>query len=181
MRTTHFISRDKELAMIQKVIYNIKQSQDYYKGWFNPRETLMLMVSPDFSGIASTVISHALSDLGECMYTDCIHVPDPDEDVDLFKLRLEEDWPGIRRGFEGVPYKCFLLCEAGVISGRNFTWVDEFIRNNGAEDVKSIALFENKNSVYKSTFVGEYYNNDEQDLTFWWENPNRAFGDLQFL
>ena len=181
--TLLYVNQARELGNIQKVIYQIAQSEDYYKGWFDPKKTLMLMVSPDFSGIVSTIVSHALTVDGECMYSDCIHVPDPDEEPDMFKSRLEQTLKYIVRGFEEVPYENFILCEAGVISGRNYTWVHKTLNEYGISDpnIKSIALFENKGSIYKSDFVGEYYDADTQDLVFWWEKPNRAFGDLQFL
>jgi len=33
-------------------------------------------------------------------------------------------------------------------------------------------MFENTGSVYKSDYVGKYYNNETHDLTFWWERNN---------
>lgn len=183
MKDLLFVSRDRELSNIQKVIYQIKQTPDYHDGWFDPTKTLMLMVSPDFSGIVSTIVSHALTVDGECMYTDVIHVPDPDEDRSIFQTRLRKTLHDIMTGFEPTPYENFILCEAGVISGNNYTWVHKMMNEFGISDnsIKSIALFENKHSVYKSDFVGEFYDAQTQDLVFWWEQPNSAFGDLEFL
>jgi len=42
------------------------------------------------------------------------------------------------------------------------------IKNN----VFYLSLFENQSSIFKSDFVGEYYDNETQDLTFWWEEEN---------
>ena len=39
--------------------------------------------------------------------------------------------------------------------------------------VLTLALYENENSVFKSDYVGEYYNNTTEDLTFWWEEDNK--------
>ena len=36
----------------------------------------------------------------------------------------------------------------------------------------TLALFENEGSAWKSDFVGEYYNDKWDDLTFWWERDN---------
>jgi hypothetical protein len=33
-------------------------------------------------------------------------------------------------------------------------------------------MYENIHSIYKSDFVGEYYDDKTQDLTFWWEKEN---------
>ena len=37
----------------------------------------------------------------------------------------------------------------------------------------TVTLYENIHSKFKSDFVGEYYDNDIEDLTFWWERENR--------
>lgn len=177
MKELLFVSRDRELAGIQKLIYEIKRGP--HRDWIDHR-TLMLMVSPDFSGIVTTILAQGLSgDDGEIMYTDCIHVPDPDEDPFLFKQRFEQDWPLVVKSFEPKPMNKFILAEAGIISGRNYTWVTKAMQENGQHDFITVALFENVHSVYKSDYVAEYYDAEKQDLCFWWEKPNKAFGDLQ--
>ena len=39
-------------------------------------------------------------------------------------------------------------------------------------DIYTVAMFENVGSVYNSNYVGEYYNDSTEDLTFWWEMDN---------
>ena len=143
-------------------------------------ETLMLTVSPDFSGIVSTMLSHGISTNGQAMYSDSIHVPDPGELPGLYRQRLSETFEYIRRRYEGNCYTKFILCEAGVISGRNYLWLVDDLQRLGVprENILTVALLENTESKFKCDLVGEYYNNDEQDLCFWWENPNKAFGDF---
>jgi hypothetical protein len=34
------------------------------------------------------------------------------------------------------------------------------------------ALFENTESIYKSTVVGKYYTHSIEELEFYWEKPN---------
>lgn len=178
MRKLKFIGQAEETKNILKLAYNMKRFEG---DWFDHR-TLMVMVSPDFSGIVTTILAQALSgDDGEIMYTDCIHVPDPDEDVNLFKERLRKDWPAIERGFEDTKYEKFILAEAGVISGGNYTWlVDTLVNEFGVpkDNIRTVALYQNIHSKFQCDYVAEYYDNETEDLCFWWEKPNAAFGDF---
>jgi len=38
--------------------------------------------------------------------------------------------------------------------------------------ILTLTLFENIHSKWKSDFVGEYYDDEIEDLTFWWERDN---------
>ena len=66
-----------------------------------------------------------------------------------------------------------LLVEAGVIRGGNYTYVVDYLNKSYMNDVITLALYENKNSVFKSNYVGEYYDNSTEDLSFWWERDNK--------
>lgn len=177
-RKLKFVGQAEETKNILKLAYNMKR---YEPEWFD-ESTLMIMVSPDFSGIVTTILAQQLSgDSGEIMYTDCIHVPDPDENVELFKDRLRAEWPRIERGFEDTKYEKFILAEAGVISGGNYCWLTEmFTKEFGIspENIRTVALYENIHSKFKCDYVAEYYDNEQEDLCFWWEKPNAAFGDF---
>ena len=176
MRRLHFIDQSTETAMAQKLIYQIKRK---HQEFMDAENTLMLTVSPDFSGIASTIISHGLSTQGTAMYSDSIHVPDPGEDVEFYKQRLRDTWHHTCANYDGSKYTKFILCEAGVISGRNYKWLVDELVSLGVQykDILTVSLFENKHSMFKCHVVGDYYDNDIQDLCFWWEQPNKAFGD----
>lgn len=178
IRKLHFISRDRELAGIEKLIYQFKRKDP---DWVD-EQTLMLMVSPDFSGIVTTIMSHALSpDGGKMMYTETVHVPDPGEEQDKYKARFLRDFPTQMKGFEEHPHLKFIVAEAGVISGRNYIWIYDMLTKEfdiPKENIRTVALFENTHSAFKCDYVGEYYDNETQDLCFWWEKPNKAFGDF---
>ena len=45
-------------------------------------------------------------------------------------------------------------------------------KEKGIVDIYTVAMFENVGSVYNSNYVGEYYNDSTEDLTFWWETDN---------
>ena len=173
-----FISQAEETAGIQKMIYDFKR---FYPD-FVDKETLMLMVSPDFSGIVSTIMAQALSIPGEpLMYIDAVHVPDPDEDPQLFKERFRKDFPAIRESFEGYPMQKFILVEAGVISGRNYSWLTEMmIKEFGVlrQNIITVALYQSSKAKFQCNLVGDYYDHENEDLCFWWEVPNIAFGDF---
>jgi hypothetical protein len=66
-----------------------------------------------------------------------------------------------------------LLVEAGVIRGGNYKFLTEWIAEHYPDvKVKTLTLFENVHSAFKSDFVGEFYDDKTQDLTFSWEKFN---------
>jgi hypothetical protein len=102
-----------------------------------------------------------------------VDVPYPDEEFDdkfvnailaLFYLNLAD-----------IGNKKILLVEAGVIRGGNYTKVHEIIRKQLklTQEIYTLTLFENFKSKFKSDFVGRYYDDSKEDLTFWWEKPNK--------
>jgi uncharacterized protein with ParB-like and HNH nuclease domain len=62
--------------------------------------------------------------------------------------------------------------ESGVIRGGNYTFVTDFLNENYYNENKTASMFENVGSAFKSDFVAEYYDNEIQDITFWWEKKN---------
>jgi len=104
-----------------------------------------------------------------------VDVPYPDQEfdqefeqavVDMFSMYYH-DWS---------KKKYILLVEAGVIRGGNYTKIVEILRKNFQllpDRVITLTMYENIHSKFKSNFVGEYYDNETQDLTFWWENYNK--------
>lgn len=47
-------------------------------------------------------------------------------------------------------------------------------------EIITATMFENVNSKFKSDVVANYYDDDEQDLTFYYEKPNKHWnGDKQ--
>lgn len=178
MRKLKFVNQAEELGNIQKLIYQMKRK---HREFTDADSTLMLIVSPDFSGIVTTILSHGVSDKGQAMYSDVIHVPDPGENPEVYKNRLLDTWHQIKQKYGGGEYTNFVLCEAGVISGRNYDWLEKTLNEDlgvPLENILTIALYQNTGSIFQCDLVGEYYNNEKEDLCFWWEQPNRAFGDF---
>lgn len=158
-----YVSADKEMSLIQKMTYQIQMSDID----INPSETCFLMVSPDYSGIVTQHLSHGLSKDGEIYHIEAVNVPFPDENVKPYKVNFQinfAEWI--------LDWQNFVLIEAGVIRGGNYTWITEVMEDFTEKNYHSVALYENVHSKFHSDFVGEYYNDMTHDLHFWWEKPN---------
>lgn len=148
-------------------------AKDLLEQNFNASNTVIVTVSTDYSSNVGQLLRHALSYGEEICDGFGVDVPYPDEIwderyigelikvFDLYKYKLEN--------------KKILFVEAGVIRGSNYKYIQDFLCDHLGitEDVFFLALFENKNSKFKSDFVGDYYDNETQDLTFWWEEENK--------
>jgi len=66
----------------------------------------------------------------------------------------------------------FVLIEAGVIRGSNYTWITKIMNSTIKGNIYTIALCENIYSSFKSDFVSLYYDGTQEDIHFWWEQPN---------
>jgi hypothetical protein len=75
---------------------------------------------------------------------------------------------------DSIGDKTILLVEAGVIRGGNYTKVVDIIQNEleMTQPILTLTMYENIHSKWKSDYVGEYYDDNTEDLTFWWERYN---------
>jgi hypothetical protein len=165
MRKEYSISIEKELALIESLSYEILE-QD-----FNASNTVIISVSSDYSSIVGQIIRHNLSFKGEIADGFSVDVPYPDQ------TWTEDFIEELHSTFNLYDYKfnrkTLLLVEAGVIKGGNYKFLTEWIFSNYPKaTVKTLTLFENTDSAFKSNFVGEYYDDKIQDLTFSWEKYN---------
>jgi hypothetical protein len=134
--------------------------------------TIVVTVSTDYSSNVGQLVRHGLTANGEICDGFGIDVPYPDESWgETYKLELQTIFELYRYKLEG---KSILFVEAGVIRGSNYKYLVDFLKNKMgiSNPFYFLALFENESSAFKSDFVGEYYDNDTQDLTFWWEQQN---------
>lgn len=158
-----YISRDQEMALIEELLYKIKVS----KPDIHPSKTCFLCVSPDYSSIVTQLLSHGLSMDGEIFHIESVNVPFPDEDAKQYKVNFELDFA------EWVlDWQNFVLIEAGVIRGSNYTWITETMEKFVEKNYYTVALCENMHSKFKSDFVSLLYDDYMTDLHFWWEKPN---------
>jgi hypothetical protein len=163
MKQLLFISEDKEKSLIQEMTYRLKMANlDIH-----PSNTCFLMVSPDYSAIVTQHLSHSLSMDGEIFHIEAVNVPFPDEEVRDYKLEFTQNFMKWQTRWDN-----FVLIEAGVIRGGNYTWITEIMSRMTGGNIYTVALCENVNSAFKSDFVSLYYDDTVEDLHFWWEQPN---------
>ena len=113
---------------------------------------------------------HFLSVNGEICDGFGIDVPYPDETWDEQYVKELNDVFELNK--HKIKDKKLLLVEAGVIRGGNYAFLDKYLRGKDVTNFYTLAMYENKGSAYKSSYVGKYYDNATQDLTFWWERGN---------
>ena len=70
-RPLFFISREKEFELINKLLTIVDNCK------FNPQETVLLMVSPDYSATVAMHLAHAWSVEGEIIPIIPVDVPYP--------------------------------------------------------------------------------------------------------
>lgn len=162
-RPLHFITRDKEWELIQKLLTIVDNSE------FDPRDTAVLMVSPDYSATVAMHLSHAWSRNGDMIPIIPVEVPYPDEDKDEYVKKLIMQQMDIR------PFKRLVLVEAGIIRGGNWAWLLEnlMLWEYRREDIILVAMCENIHSKVKSDYVGEYYDDEREELMFYFERYNK--------
>ena len=103
----------------------------------------------------------------ECFHVESVNVPFPDEDVGKYKeafIANFSEWV--------LDWDNFVLCEAGVIRGGNYTWITEVMEEFAIPNYYTLSLCENIHSKFKSDLVTHYYDDNTEDLHFWWEQPN---------
>jgi hypothetical protein len=162
-----------EVSQKRETILTYDLSRELLERGFNASNTVVVSVSGDYSSIVGQILRHSLSHDGEICVGFSIDVPYPDQKWDE-DLVLE-----LRTLFDLYDYKLenksILLVEAGVIRGSNYTFVVEYLKNKLGltQSIYTLTLYENSGSKFKSDFVGEYYDDETQDLTFWWEEYNK--------
>ena len=164
MRQLLNVSFEDEQLLIENI------AAELISDGFNANNTVIITVSTDYSSIIGQTLRHLLSADGEICDGFGVDVPYPDDNWDETYvselnriLDIYQDKIGDKR---------VLMVEAGVIRGGNYIFLDGYLTERGLTDIYSVSMFENTGSVYKSDYVGEYYNNDTHDLTFWWERYN---------
>ena len=166
MRAEYMVSQNEELQVMESLRNTLLGAG------INSKNTIIVTVSTDYSSVVGQYLRHQLTKDGEICDGFGIDVPYPDEIwTDEFIQRVQ----GMFKMFSNdIKDKTILLVEAGVIRGSNYTKVIELIKELKLDEpIATLAMFENINSKFKSDFVGKYYNDDEEDLTFWWERYNK--------
>lgn len=163
-RPLHFITREKEWELIQKLLTIVDNSS------FDPKTTAIIMASPDYSATVAMHLAHAWSRDGEMLTIIPVDVAYPDEDVAPYREKL------VAQRAQWQPFEKLVLVEAGIIRGGNWKWMLEILKSWGQftrEDITLVAMCENIHSAVKSDYVGEYYDDDKEELMFYFERFNK--------
>ena len=169
MRKEFYIDSISEDITYNKLLRKIKYNKLFK---IDNTSTLILNVSPDYSSIISQKLRHALSTDGEVIDVMNIEVPYPDETDNTWYINKIQTL--VQELFINDWYENFIFVEAGIIRGGNYKMIEDlFLKSFNKEQLLFTALFENTQSKFQSKCVGEYYNNDTQDLTFYWETYNK--------
>jgi hypothetical protein len=160
-----YVSRDLEWTVLQELCRKLESLDTH------PDDTLLMVISPDYSATVGMHVAHHLSKDGEMLDMIYVDVPYPDEDATEYQRNFlsQANESGIKRLHY---YKNVILIEAGVITGGNYTWLTHCLDVAGIT-YKTAALFENIDSKYKSNVVGRYYKESDRQLEFYWEKPNK--------
>jgi len=166
MRKELKVEWDTEIRLMNE-LRNTLLSHD-----LNASNVVIVTVSTDYSSVIGQYLRHQLTNKGEICEGFGINVPYPDQTFD--EKFVKEIHEMFRLHKDSIGDKTILLVEAGVIRGGNYTKVVDIIQNElkMTQPVLTLTMYENIHSKWKSDYVGEYYDDEKEDLTFWWERYN---------
>lgn len=167
MKKPFFISREKEYDLILYLLSIVDDSN------FTFEDTAIIMASPDYSATVAMHLAHSWSRNGEVLSLIPVDVTYPDEDASFYIEKMQKQKEEITR------FKKLVLVEAGIIRGGNWSWILDLLYSWGysRSDITLVALCENVHSRIKSDYVGQYYNDDVEELTFYFERFNRHWSN----
>ncbi len=162
-RPLKFITRDKEWELIQRLITIVDNRT------FNPEDTVIVMASPDYSATVAMHLAHAWSVNGDMLPIIPVDVTYPDEEPKFYIDKMRSQYMDFKL------YKKLVMVEAGIIRGGNWKWMLDVTKEFefDRKDITLVALCENIHSKVKSDYVGEYYDNDKEELMFYFERYNK--------
>ena len=163
-RPLAFINREEEWELIQRLqtIIDVRNC--------TPNNTAVLMISPDYSATVAMHLAHGWSRDGEILNIIPVNVPYPDEKVDDYRSTLRMQIHDI------ISYEKLILVEAGIIRGNNWKWILDVLIHEfeySRQDIKLVSMCENVHSIVKSDYVGKYYDDEKEELMFYFEKYNQ--------
>jgi hypothetical protein len=163
-RPLRFITRERELELIQRLETLVDCSR------FDPADTAVIMASPDYSATVAMHLAHAWSKGGEMLTIIPVDVAYPDETALPYIEKFHHDYQWHKNKF-----KKFVCIEAGIIRGGNWAWLLNSLQGFDVqrEDITLIALVENLHAAVKSDYVAEYYDDQLEELMFYFEKYNQ--------
>lgn len=166
MKSELHIGIDREFENIKIIAEALKIAG------YNASNSIVVTVSTDYSAIAGQIIRHELTYDGEIADGFGVDVPYPDQKWDHKFVNEACSMFLLHR--QSIGDKAVILVEAGVIRGSNYIYLINLITQSLKinNEIITTALFQNKGSAIECDYVAEYYDDDSNDLTFWWEKKN---------
>ena len=131
MKNLLFISEDKERALIQELAYKMKMAELP----IHPKDTCFLSVAPDYSGIATQILSHSLSMEKEIFNIESVNVPYPDEDKREYLTEFTQNFMKWQRRWDK-----FVLIQSGVVWGDNLMELCNIMTRASGAEIYVVAL-----------------------------------------
>lgn len=163
-RPLHFITRSKEMELLERLVTLVDVTSA------NHTNTAVLMISPDYSATVAMHLAHSWSVNGEILDIIPVDVPYPDESAEPYIADFLFLINKLHK------YDRLILVEAGIIRGSNWEWlIKQLIEVMGfsRKQITLVALCENTHSKIKSDYVAEYYDDDKEELMFYFEKFNK--------
>ena len=162
-RPLHFITREKEWELIQRLQTIVDSSN------FDPSDTAVIMASPDYSATVAMHLAHAWSRNGEMLTIIPVDVTYPDEQYLPYREKMVMQAGDIRK------FDKLVMIEAGIIRGGNWKWMLEVLDIWGytRNKITLVTMCENIHAAIKSDYVAEYYDDDKEELMFYFEKYNK--------
>jgi hypothetical protein len=128
------------------------------------------MASPDYSATVAMHLAHSWSVQGEIIPIIPIDVAYPDEPTTEYIEKFKHDFE-----WHAKKYQHIVCIEAGIIRGGNWNWMLQSLTDFGynRSNITLVAMLENIHATVKSDYVAEYFDNDVEELMFYFERFNK--------
>lgn len=160
-----FISRNDEWTAMLELEADIKTK---HFPQIHPSNTLIINVSPDYSSAVSMYLAHALSKEGQMLDMLSVDVPYPGELAAPYQQKFQEFLD-----FHHLQYDYFILVEAAVLTGKNYSWMVDMMEKQGIDrsHIITTALLQSEHSVFSCDCVGNIFNGHM--VEFYYERYNK--------
>lgn len=160
-----FVSRNDEWQALLELEADIKVK---YHGIVHPKTTAILNISPDYSSTVSMHLAHALSREGDMLDMFHVDVPYPGEIPTGYMQKFKEFLD-----YEHLHYDNFLLVEAAVLTGNNYTWMVDMMEKHGIDrsQIITAALYQSAESIFPCDCTGVVF--DGKMVEFYYERYNK--------
>lgn len=155
-----YVTREDEWQTLQQVCMELEQRFPE----LHPGNTVVLMVSPDYSATVAMHVAHALSKDREMLSIIPVEVPYPKEDPFKYEIAFIDLMTALPSNITQV-----VLVEAAVISGKNYTWMCEILKALNKRII-TVAQYESASSQFHCDVVGRYYHGM---VEFYFERDNK--------